>query len=194
MELLGYFTQAGKALSAKLLTGVSLRITRVAAGDGETPLTAAAMERERQALTVGTIRRSGETVVLPATLASALAAADYTLREVGVYAQDPEQGEILYRVYRLDEGLPIPSGGALTLRLELGETVSEVASVEVAGTAAGLLSWGDLDALRGAAGGLASLGADGTVPVSQMPYTYGTEELTAGVSALETGKLHFVYE
>lgn len=25
-------------------------------------------------------------------------------------------------------------------------------------------------------------------------YTYGTEELTAGVSKLETGKLYFVYE
>ena len=25
-------------------------------------------------------------------------------------------------------------------------------------------------------------------------YTYGTEDLTAGVSALETGKLYFVYE
>lgn len=27
-----------------------------------------------------------------------------------------------------------------------------------------------------------------------MGYTYGTEDLTAGVSELETGKLHFVYE
>lgn len=26
------------------------------------------------------------------------------------------------------------------------------------------------------------------------PYTYGTEDLEAGVSPLETGKLHFVYE
>lgn len=25
-------------------------------------------------------------------------------------------------------------------------------------------------------------------------YTYGTEDLTAGTSELETGKLHFVYE
>jgi hypothetical protein len=26
------------------------------------------------------------------------------------------------------------------------------------------------------------------------PYTYSTEDLTAGTSALETGKLYFVYE
>ena len=29
---------------------------------------------------------------------------------------------------------------------------------------------------------------------SSPDYTYGTEDLTAGTSALETGKLYFVYE
>lgn len=29
---------------------------------------------------------------------------------------------------------------------------------------------------------------------SDTPYTYGTEDLTAGTSELETGKLYFVYE
>ena len=54
---------------------------------------------------------------------------------------------------------------------------------------------------KGAASGVASLGTDGKVPESQLPdmdyapaYTYGTEDLTAGSSALETGKLYFVYE
>ena len=49
--------------------------------------------------------------------------------------------------------------------------------------------------------GAAELGADGKVPVDQLPdmdyapaYTYGTEDLTAGTSPLETGKLYFVYE
>ena len=47
----------------------------------------------------------------------------------------------------------------------------------------------------------ADLGEDGKVPSSQLPdmdyapaYTYGTEDLTAGTSPLETGKLYFVYE
>ena len=42
MELLGFFTPKGKALSAKLLTGVPLQITRITAGDGNTPADAAA--------------------------------------------------------------------------------------------------------------------------------------------------------
>ena len=47
----------------------------------------------------------------------------------------------------------------------------------------------------------ADLGEDGKVAASQLPdmdyapaYTYGTEDLTAGTSPLETGKLYFVYE
>lgn len=58
----------------------------------------------------------------------------------------------------------------------------------------------------------APLDENGKIPVENLPdevgsvksvngfvgevklYTYGTEDLTAGVSPLETGKLHFVYE
>ena len=57
----------------------------------------------------------------------------------------------------------------------------------------------------------AVLGDDGKVPAEQLPemgavksvngfkgevvlYTYGTDDLEAGVTPLETGKLHFVYE
>ena len=47
----------------------------------------------------------------------------------------------------------------------------------------------------------ADLGEDGKVPTAQLPpmdyapaYTYGTEDMTAGTSPLETGKLYFVYE
>lgn len=54
---------------------------------------------------------------------------------------------------------------------------------------------------KGAANGVATLGEDGKVPTAQLPdmdyapsYTYGTEDLTAGTSPLETGKLYFVYE
>ena len=54
---------------------------------------------------------------------------------------------------------------------------------------------------KGTANGVATLGTDGKVPAEQLPtmnyapaYTYGTEDLTAGTSALETGKMYIVYE
>ena len=58
------------------------------------------------------------------------------------------------------------------------------------GAAAGLLTVADL----GVPGGAAALDTGGKVPPEQLPYTYGTADLTAGVSALESGRLHFVYE
>ena len=116
------------------------------------------------------------------------------MREVGVYARDPEEGEILYRLYRMDQGVPVNAGDTLVLRLELAETVSEAAQVTVEGTAAGLLTQGELDALRGVPEGLATLDERGTVPTTQLPYSWGTEELTAGESPLETGTLYFTYE
>ena len=54
---------------------------------------------------------------------------------------------------------------------------------------------------KGTANGVATLGSDGKIPAEQLPtmnyapaYTYGTEDLTAGTSALETGKMYIVYE
>ena len=54
---------------------------------------------------------------------------------------------------------------------------------------------------KGVAGGVAELDENGKIPASQLPestannlYTYGTDDLVAGESLLETGKLYFVYE
>ena len=189
MELLGYFTSKGESLSAKLLTGTALTITRVAAGDGETSADAAALIRDCQALPAGTMLRSGTTVTLPVTLTAALAAESYILREIGVYAEDPEEGEILYRIYRLSQPVNVNAGGQLTIRFQLQETVSEAAEVTVSGTPAGLLTVAD----RGVPAGVAALDETGIVPPSQLPYAWGTEDLEDGVSALTPGRLYFVY-
>ncbi len=144
MEITGHYTAKGLELSAKLLTGTALTITRVAAGGGHTALNAVTMAEEKQVLAVGAVQRTGATVVLPVTLAAVLAEADYTLGEVGVYARDPEAGEILYRLYRMEPALGITAGESLVLRLELEETVSETAEVVLSGTAPGLMTEEDL--------------------------------------------------
>lgn len=194
MELIGYVTTKGAALSARLLAGATLEITRVCAGSGETALDSPALSHPCQTLATGTPRRSGTTVTLPVTLTAQQAETDYTLREVGVYAQDPDEGEILYRLYRLDQGITIAAGGQLTIRFDLQETLGEAAAITVTGSGAGLLTQADLEAQKGVSGGIAALDSSGLVPPEQLPYTYGTEDLTAGVSPLENGRLHFVYE
>lgn len=150
MEIQGYFTKKGLVLSAKLLTGASLVITRVTAGSGSTaePAEAAALPQPRQALAVNAPTRSGNTATIPVTLAAALAEEDYALTELGVYARDPDEGEILYKVYRLDAPVEITAGSRMVLRFYLEETVSQDLGVTVACSPAGLITEAEFEPVR----------------------------------------------
>ena len=127
MNIQGTYTNKGLALTAKTAAGACLRVTRVVGGSGHTPdiPKAAALPEIRQTLTVGEARCAGDTAVLPVTLAAAGLGAAYTLTELGVYAEDPDEGEILYCVYRLDEPVTIQAGSDTVLRFYLRQTVSE---------------------------------------------------------------------
>ena len=104
MNIQGTYTNKGLALTAKTAAGACLRVTRVVGGSGHTPdvPNAAQLPEIRQTLTVGAARCAGDTAVLPVTLAAVGLESSYTLTELGVYAEDPTEGEILYSVYRLD--------------------------------------------------------------------------------------------
>ena len=192
MDLQGKLTQRGEQLLAAALSGGSaLTYTRAAGGRGQTSLSAAALEGEQQTLAISDVCRTAQGILLPVTLVAAEAEQAYGLTEVGIYAQDGE-AESLYAVYRLTPALDIDPADSLTVRLELEEVFAEAPEVSV--TPAGTLTHEDLEWLKGVPGGIAGLDGEGTVPVSQMPYTCGTEELTPGETPLESGKLHFVYE
>lgn len=142
MEIQGYFTRKGLALSTKLLTGAVLTVTRVVAGGGNTgdPMAAAFLSQPMQTLAVNTPTRTGNTATIPVTLAAALSEGAYTLTELGVYARDPEEGEILYKLYRLAEPVEISPDSRLVLRFYLQETVSQDLNVAVSCSPAGLLT------------------------------------------------------
>lgn len=150
MDIQGYFTAKGLNLSAKLLSGATLEITRVAAGSGHTekPASATSLPDIQQTLAVNTPTHSGNTAVIPATLAAAQAAADYTLTELGVYAKDSDQTEILYKIYKLSEPVNITAGGQMVLRFYLEETVSEDVDVMVVCSPAGLITETDFAPVR----------------------------------------------
>lgn len=120
MEIQGYFTGKGLALSTKLLTGAALSVTRVVAGGGSTA----------------------------DPLAAALAKEAYTLTELGVYARDPNEGEILYKVYRLGEPVDIKPDSRMVLRFYLEETVSQDLGVTVECAPAGLITETDFAPVR----------------------------------------------
>ena len=142
MDIQGYFTKKGLALSAKLSAGAVLTITRIVAGSGETadPEAAASLPQIKQELRVNAPKQSGNTAVIPVTLVAAEAAEAYSLTELGVYAEDPDEGEILYKVYRLGEPVNISPASRLVLRFYLEETVSQALHVTVNCSLAGLVT------------------------------------------------------
>lgn len=150
MNIQGTYTDKGLALTAKTAAGACLRVTRVVGGSGHTTDVPNAEELEaiQQTLAVGEARCAGNTAVLPVTLAAVELENSYTLTELGVYAEDPKEGEILYCVYRLDEPVTIQAGSDTVLRFYLRQTVSEDGGATVLCSSAGLITESDCGPVR----------------------------------------------
>lgn len=142
MNIQGYFTAKGLNLAAKLSAGSTLAIARVEAGSGVTqdPSKATFLPQSRQTLAVNTAFHSGSTATLPVVLAAALAQESYTLTELGVYAKDPDEGEILYKIYQMDKPISIIAGSRMVLRFYLEETISEDVNTSVVCSPNGLIT------------------------------------------------------
>lgn len=110
----GTYTKKGLALLAKLTQGNSLNITRAVTGTGYvTPSTMA------NQTTVTGIKQTlsfkaasyPETGVckLPLFLTNKAITAGYRARQIGIYALDPDDGEILYFITQSEAGTGVPS-------------------------------------------------------------------------------------
>lgn len=143
MSFQGFYTTKGLALAAKIAAGTKLTITKVTAGSGETAKSAAALAQEKQTLTAGTAAVSGQSAVLPVTLAETAVSAAYSLTELGVYAQDPDAGVILFQVFRLEKPVTLTAGGENAYRFYLKQTVG-AAGITVTCSPAGLLTAEDI--------------------------------------------------
>jgi|GEM_PF-1890914 len=143
MKLTGTYTAAGAALETRISAGqCGLVITRAAAAAGPTADDAPALANERQDLPILGAARAGTTFTVRAQLVSAAAAAAYVLSEVGLYAQG-ESGEILYRIYRLDEPVAVDPAAPLTAELSLAETVLSGSETTAVVSPAGLATPAD---------------------------------------------------
>lgn len=150
MNLQGFYTTSGQALAAKIAAGTApLTVTRVVAGSGHTAdiPSAASLPDVQQELTVGTAVTTGTTATLPVTLVEAQAEQSYQLTELGVYAADPDAGEVLFQVYQLSSAVAVTAGGESVLRFYLRQTVG-AQGVSVTCSPAGLLVEEDLTPIR----------------------------------------------
>ncbi|TVM15074.1 hypothetical protein DPQ33_16435 [Oceanidesulfovibrio indonesiensis] len=111
-------TQQGLQLLAKAQTGVTLEITRAAVGsgewpDGQDPEAMADLVHEEMSLAIqGMEVQSGGVTRLTVLLTNSGLQQGFFIRELGVYANDPQAGEILYTVaYAGDKYDYVPAAG-----------------------------------------------------------------------------------
>lgn len=107
-------TNKGYALQAKLLSTDKLNITRVVSGSGSCAVTQlinqTAVSDIKQELTVNSLSydKYGN-ARLNVTLSNIDLNTGYDVNQIGIYATDPDEGEILYAIAQADEAEPIPS-------------------------------------------------------------------------------------
>ena len=106
-------TTLGLNLMAKLQTGATLHITRAVGGDGHASADALPALTEiaaTQTLTLSDpVYKGNGRALLPVTLYNRGLTGGYILRQIGIYATDPDDGEVLMLVAQSETPDTIPS-------------------------------------------------------------------------------------
>lgn len=106
-------TNKGLSLQSKQISGSTLALTRVVTGTGITPLVKlkelTSISDIKQTITVSSINVSNNTFVIKSLLSNNGLESGYDLSQIGFYATDPDDGEILYAVAQINEPREIPS-------------------------------------------------------------------------------------
>ncbi len=124
MKLTGIYTTGGAAMATQAAAGgKTLTITRAAAGSGTTAVDAAALNGEKQALSILRQSAQGGQSMIEASLVSSQAGEEYVLREVGLYAQVEGGAEALFKIFTMDESLTVEPGTELSVTFYLTESL-----------------------------------------------------------------------
>lgn len=140
-------TDKGTALQAKLVDGQTLHITKVVSGGAKVPVVNLRQQTNvtdgGKEITLQPVRIEGDKTVLPVLLENTGLEEGYDLWQVGIYAQDPEEGEILYCLAQASEAKHIPSskeGPGFSITWDFVIKTSNVAPFEVDVNSVGLVS------------------------------------------------------
>lgn len=167
-------TNAGQALQTKVLAGAQLTFTRIALGDGQLndqPISLLTdMIHQTASVEVDTVRvMSASTCQVAGFFSNATISTGFQWRETGLFAQDPDAGEILYGYTN--------AGGAGDYIPTVQDTRIEkyiYCSIAVANATTVDITIPSSDTFipttqKGQAGGVATLDSSGKVPASQLP-------------------------
>lgn len=167
-------TNAGQALQTKVQAGATLTFTRIALGDGQlngqpiSPLTA--LISQKASVEVDSVRVVDDsTAQASGFFSNADITTGFWWRETGLFAQDPDNGEILYGYTNAgDAGDYIPTVEDTRIEKYI------FCSIAVANATTVDITIPQSDTFipmtqKGQAGGVASLDSSGKVPAGQLP-------------------------
>lgn len=167
-------TNAGQALQTKVLAGATLTFTRIALGDGQlngqpiAPLTA--LISQKATVEVDSVRVVNTTTAQVAGFFSnADISTGFWWRETGVFAQDPDVGEILYGYTNAgDAGDYIPTAADTRIEKYIYCSIA-VANADTVNITIPSSDTYIPMSQKGNAGGVATLDSGGKVPEDQLP-------------------------
>lgn len=167
-------TNAGQALQTKVLAGKTLTFTRIALGDGQlngqpiAPLTA--LISQKATVEVDSVRVvNTSTAQVAGFFSNADISTGFWWRETGVFAQDPDVGEILYGYTNAgDAGDYIPTVADTRIEKYIYCSIAVASATTVDITIPSSDTYIPMSQ-KGAAGGVATLDSGGKVPEDQLP-------------------------
>lgn len=167
-------TNAGQALQTKVLAGETLTFTRIALGDGQlngqpiSPLTA--LISQKATVEVDSVRVVNTTTAQAAGFFSNKdISTGFWWRETGLFAQDPDVGEILYGYTNAgDAGDYIPTVEDNRIEKYIFTSISVANATTVNITIPSSDTYIPMSQ-KGNAGGVATLDSGGKVPEDQLP-------------------------
>ena len=207
-------TEKGRNLIAKSLMGeTKLVFTKIAVSEER-------LTGDLSTLTsIGTLKQSkivpnvevleGNKVRVSATFTNDTLVQGYYVRNIGLYALDPDEDEILYSVATADETVarpdwmpPVAENGVTSVTVNVITLISNTQDVVLEVDPASAVTVQQfnehVERFNNYAQALDKHTVNRQNPhgvtLEQVGITFGTEDLVAGTSELATGHIHFVYE
>lgn len=129
-------TNKGLSLLTKQVAGSTLSFTKIVSGSGSVPVV-----NLKEQIAVSNIKQTIENegivvddnqYTITVILSNTSVTASYNLSQIGIYANDPDDGEILFAIAQIDEPRKIPTNDSSPgFSLEFAFTFNNSAGVDV---------------------------------------------------------------
>ena len=147
-------TNKGIALQTKQVNGAKISFTRVVAGSGSVPVVnlkeQTAVSNIVQTLSVENLVVRDNQYVITVMLSNNTVTTAYNLSQVGFYATDPDEGEILFAITQIGAAKQIPtSANAPGYSIEFAFTFQNAndAIIEITPDLAGYMTRGEIETM-----------------------------------------------